>query len=396
MNSFTQLIRVLGMNFRSIPQRWGSSLVAIAGIAGVVAVFVTVLSIANGLNDTVTKGGSDDVLFILGAAANSELNSGVNNEELIAIEELSGLATDSAGTPILSPELFVIVDLKKKTTGLDANVPLRGVSTKAFQIRPNFEIAEGRAFTSGLNEIIVGKSIMGTYQELELGGQIKWGKNVWTVVGVFSDNGSMAESEVWADLGVLQSSYNRNNNYSSVRAKIKDPKLITSIKEQIDANPKLVLSVKSEQDYLSEQTEIMNVVINTIGFILAVLMGIAASFGAINTMYTAVSARTREIATLRALGFKRSSIVFSVLSESLLLGLLGGLLGGVLAYLFFNGFKVSTLSWSSFTQVAFTFKVTIDLLVTGIVVALIIGLIGGLLPSYRAARIPISQALREL
>lgn len=396
MNSFTQLIRVLGMNFRSIPQRWGSSLVAIAGIAGVVAVFVTVLSIANGLNDTVTKGGSDDVLFILGAAANSELNSGVNNEELIAIEELSGLATDSAGTPMLSPELFVIVDLKKKTTGLDANVPLRGVSSKAFQLRPNFEIVEGRAFTSGLNEIIVGKSIMGTYQELELGGQIKWGKNVWTVVGVFSDNGSMAESEVWADLGVLQSSYNRNNNYSSVRAKIKDPKLITSIKEQIDANPKLVLSVKSEQDYLSEQTEIMNVVINTIGFILAVLMGIAASFGAINTMYTAVSARTREIATLRALGFKRSSIVFSVLSESLLLGLLGGLLGGVLAYLFFNGFKVSTLSWSSFTQVAFTFKVTIDLLVTGIVVALIIGLIGGLLPSFRAARIPISQALREL
>ena len=396
MNSFTQLIKVLGMNFRSIPQRWGSSLVAIAGIAGVVAVFVTVLSIANGLNDTVTKGGSDDVLFILGAAANSELNSGVNNEELIAIEELSGLATDSAGTPMLSPELFVIVDLKKKTTGLDANVPLRGVSSKAFQLRPNFEIAEGRAFTSGLNEIIVGKSIMGTYQELELGGEIKWGKNVWTVVGVFADNGSMAESEIWADLGVLQSSYNRNNNYSSVRAKIKDPSLITSIKEQVDANPKLVLSVKSEQDYLSEQTEIMNVVINTIGFILAVLMGIAASFGAINTMYTAVSARTREIATLRALGFKRGSIVFSVLSESILLGLLGGLLGGVLAYLFFNGFKVSTLSWSSFTQVAFTFKVTIDLLVTGIIVALIIGLIGGLLPSIRAARIPISQALREL
>jgi len=396
MNSITQLLKVLGMNFRSIPQRWGSSLVAIAGIAGVVAVFVTVLSIANGLKDTVTKGGSDDVLFILGAAANSELNSGVNSEELIAIEDLSGLEFDSSGKAMISPELFVIVDMKKKSTGLDANVPLRGVTEKAFQLRPNFSIVEGRNFTSGLNEIIVGQSIMGAYQGLELGGQIKWGKNVWTVVGVFSDSASMAESEVWTDLGVLQSAYNRNNNYSSVRTKIKRPDLINSIQEQIEANPKLVLSVKSEQEYLSEQTEIMNVVINTIGFILAILMGIAASFGAINTMYTAVSTRTREIATLRALGFKRSSVVFSVLSESLLLGLLGGLLGGVLAYLFFNGFKVSTLSWSSFTQVAFTFKVTIDLLITGIMVALIIGLIGGLLPSIRAARIPISQALREL
>ena len=396
MNSITQLFKVLLMNFRSIPQRWGSSLVAIAGIAGVVAVFVTVLSIANGLKDTVTKGGAADVLFILGAAANSELNSGVNNEELIAIEELTGIQVDSAGKAMISPELFVIVDMKKKSTGLDANLPLRGVSDKAYQLRPNYKIIEGREFTSGLNEIVIGKGLVGNYQGLTLGSEIKWGKNVWTVVGVFSDEGSMAESEVWADIGVLQSAYNRNNNYSSVRAKIQSPDLVTSIQEQIEANPKLVLSVKSEQDYLSEQTEIMNVVINTIGFILAILMGIAASFGAINTMYTAVSTRTREIATLRALGFKRSSIVFSVLSESLLLGLLGGLLGGVLAYLFFNGFKVSTLSWSSFTQIAFTFKVTSELLVTGIIVALIIGLIGGLLPSFRAARIPISQALREL
>lgn len=396
MNSITQLFKVLLMNFRSIPQRWGSSLVAIAGIAGVVAVFVTVLSIANGLKDTVTKGGADDVLFILGAAANSELNSGVNSLELTAIEELTGVESDASGKLMISPELFVIVDLKKKSTGLDANVPLRGVSDKAFQLRPNYKIIEGRGFTTGLNEIIIGKGLMGSYEGLALGSDIKWGKNVWTVVGVFSDEGSMAESEVWADIGVLQSAYNRNNNYSSVRVKITSPDQITTIKEQIEANPKLVLSVKSEQDYLSEQTEIMNVVINTIGFILAILMGIAASFGAINTMYTAVSTRTREIATLRALGFKRSSIVFSVLSESLLLGLLGGILGGVLAYLFFNGFKVSTLSWSSFTQVAFTFKVTFELLATGIVVALIIGLIGGLLPSFRAARIPISQALREL
>ncbi len=396
MNSITQLLKVLLMNFRSIPQRWGSSLVAIAGIAGVVAVFVTVLSIANGLKDTVTKGGADDVLFILGAAANSELNSGVSSQELIAIEELTGVETDTSGKLMISPELFVIVDLKKKSTGLDANVPLRGVSDKAFQLRPNYKIIQGRNFTSGLNEIVIGKGLMDTYQGLDLGSEIKWGKNVWTVVGIFSDDGSMAESEVWSDIGVLQSAYNRNNNYSSVRVKITNPDLLSSINEQVEANPKLVLSVKSEQDYLSEQTEIMNVVINTIGFILAILMGIAASFGAINTMYTAVSTRTREIATLRALGFKRSSIVFSVLSESLLLGLLGGLLGGILAYLFFNGFKVSTLSWSSFTQVAFTFKVTFELLTTGIVVALIIGLIGGLLPSFRAARIPISQALREL
>jgi putative ABC transport system permease protein len=395
MSALTQLFKVLMMNFRSMPQRWISSLVAIAGIAGVVAVFVTVLSIANGLKQTITQGGSDDVLVILRAAAGSELNSSLLTNEINDISQLAGIEKNSNNEPILSAELFVIVDMKKKSTGLDANMPLRGVTETAFSMRPNFKITQGRMFTVGLNEIIVGKSIMGNYEGLELGNEIKWGKNIWKIVGVFDDQGSMAESEIWTDVRVLQSAYNRNA-YTSARVKIKNPDDISTIKETVEKDPKLSLSVKSEREFLSEQTEIMNVVINVIGTILAVLMGIAASFGAINTMYTAVSARSQEIATLRAIGFKRSSIVFSVLSESLLLGLLGGILGGALAYLFFNGFKVSTLSWSSFTQVAFTFQVSSDLLITGITVALIIGLIGGLLPSIRAARLPISQALREL
>lgn len=395
MNSIAQLVKVLIMNFRSIPQRWTSSLVAVVGIAGVVAVFVTVLSIANGLKDTVTKGGSDDVAIILRAAAGSELNSSLMQNEVNDIQQLAGIAKDKNNESLLSAELFVIVDMKKKTTGLDANMPLRGVSEKAFLMRPNFKIHDGRMFTAGLNEIIVGKSIMGNYQGLELGNQIKWGKNIWTLVGVFTDNGSMAESEIWTDVRVLQSAYNRNA-FTSARVKLESAAAIDQLKNAVKDDPKFTLSIKSEREFLSEQTEIMNVVINTIGFLLAILMGIAASFGAINTMYTAVSTRTREIATLRALGFRRFSIVVSVLAESLLLGLAGGLLGGILAYVFFNGFKVSTLSWSSFTQVAFTFQVSLDLLVSGIVVALIIGLVGGLLPSIRAARLPISQALREL
>ncbi|MBT8141685.1 MAG: ABC transporter permease [Gammaproteobacteria bacterium] len=395
MKSILQIAKVLQINIRSLPSRWASSLVAIVGIAGVVAVFVTILSIANGLQETASRGGADDVLVIMGQGSGAELNSSLLNSEVTSIEQLENIARDTNNDPIVSPELYVIVDLKKQSTGLDANMPLRGVTNNAMLLRPNFKLIEGRMFTPGLNEIIVGKSILGNYQNLEFGSELKWGKNVWTVVGVFEDNGSAAESEIWTDSRVLQSAYNRNV-YSTARLKAANSQALESIQAAIDADPKLNLTVKSEKEFLSEQTEIMNVVINVIGTALAVLMGIAASFGAINTMYTAVASRTREIATLRALGFGRGSIIFSVLTESIILGLLGGLLGGLLAYLFFNGFQVSTLSWTSFTQLAFEFSVSPSILVSGMFAALIIGIIGGLLPSIRAARIPISQALREL
>jgi putative ABC transport system permease protein len=305
------------------------------------------------------------------------------------------LAHDGA-RPLAAAELFVIVDLPKRSTGTPANVPIRGIENTSLQIRPEVKIVEGRALQFGTNEAIVGRSATRQFANVELGSTYKSGQLTLQVVGIFESGGSAAESEIWCDGKVLQGAYRRGNSYQDVLAQLDSPASLDTFKNWLTTNPQLNVSVRRESEYYASQTRIMTGLINTIGYVIAALMGIAAVFGAILTMYTAVATRTREIATLRALGFNTLSVLISVLGESLTLAALGGAAGGLLAYVGFNGYQTSTMNFQSFSQIAFAFAVTPTLLVTGLVYALAMGLIGGVLPAIRAARLPISSALREL
>ena len=311
------------------------------------------------------------------------------------MEMAPGLARDG-NNAMLSPELFVVVDVPRKSTGTSSNVTLRGVRQAAIDVRGNVEITEGRMFTSGLNEVIVGEGARENFSGLELGSALKWGSNEWTVVGIMSSGGGVPDSEIWADLGVVQSSYRRGNFFSTVRARLTSPSALPQFKDALTSDPRLNVSVKSESEFYSEQSQFFTIFVKTIGIFIGALMGLGAIFGAVNTMYNAVASRIREIATLRALGFGAFAVVLSVLLEALLLGLIGGLIGALAAYVIFNGFQVATLNWNSFSQVSFGFAVTPQLLQSGIIFALLMGLLGGILPGIRAARIPITTALREL
>lgn len=395
LNELTQIAAVTWLNIRNIPRRPASSIVSVIGIAGVVAVFVAVLSISAGFKATLATTGAEDVAIVLRNGANAELSSGLSEEAVRIIADAPGIMSDAQG-PLVSDELFVIIDVPKRTTGTTANVPLRGVLPAAFRVRPHLKIVAGRAFTPGLNEIVVGRGASQQFTGLSLGSTRKWGPNTWKVVGIFADGGSVAESEIWCDVKVLQGAYHRGNTYQSVRARLQSPAAFQTFKDALTTDPRLNVSVQRESDFYAEQSAGLTALINTVGTLVAALMGIGAVFGAILTMYTAVSARAREIATLRALGFSGAPVVISVLAEALLLGLAGGILGGAVAYLGFNGYQTSTLNFQSFSQVTFAFAVTPALLKEGIAYALLMGLIGGLLPSIRAARLPITGALREL
>jgi putative ABC transport system permease protein len=311
------------------------------------------------------------------------------------IADAPGVARTAAG-PQSSAELFVVVDLPKRSTGTDANVPLRGVQPAAFAVRKDFKIIAGRQFAPGKNEIIVGRAAAEQFAGLELGNTHRWGENQWTVVGVFTDGGSLSESEIWTDARVLQPAYRRGNTFQSVHALLQSPADFTSFKDALTQDPRLDVKVVRENEYYAGQSQALTTLIRSLGGFITVLMALGAIFGALNTMYNAVASRTREIATLRALGFGRGPVVFSILAESLVIAVMGAVIGGAVAYFGFNGFQTSTLNWQSFSQVAFAFKVTPTLLVVGIVIALAIGLIGGLLPAIRAARLPVATALREL
>jgi putative ABC transport system permease protein len=295
-----------------------------------------------------------------------------------------------------SGELFVIVDLLKRSSGTTANVSLRGVSPSAFEVRPNVKIVQGRMFESGRNELIVGRGAAAQFAGIELGRTLKWGQNQWTVVGIFDAGGTLSDSELWCDAGVLQPAYRRGTTFQTVYAKLESPEAFTRFKDTLTTDPRLNLKIVREIDYFREQSQTISTLITTLGSLIAVLMGIGAVFGAVNTMYSAVAARTREIATLRALGFGAVPVVASVLAESLLLALLGGAAGGTVAYLAFNGFETATINWQTFSQVGFAFAVTPALIVSGVIYALVMGLLGGLPPAVRAARLPIVSALREL
>jgi putative ABC transport system permease protein len=395
MSFFTQIFSVAWLSIRTIRQRLGSSAVAVVGIAGVVIVFVAVLSIAEGFSRTMKNAGAPDRAIIMRGGASDEMSSGIEGEHANVIAQAPGIRREG-NQALASSELYVIVDLPKRSTMTPANVPLRGVNPVVTQVRYDARIVQGRMLTFGTNEIVAGRAAAAQFAGLSVGSQVKTGQVTWTVVGIFESGGSVAETELWADARVVQGAFRRGNSYQSVLVRLESPAQFKAMKDWLTTNPQLSIDVHDESQYYSEHSQTLTDLIRTVGFAIAILMGFAAVFGAILTMYTAVSTRTREIATLRALGFNTTSVVISVLAESLALGALGGIAGGLLAYVAFNGYQTSTMNFQTFSQVAFAFAVTPMLLVQGLSYALIMAFVGALLPALKAARLPIASALREL
>ena len=395
MRSLNQIIAVTWLNILNLPKRLATSLVAVVGVMAVVLVFAAVMSMAKGFERTMVAAGSDETAIVLRSGSTAELTSGLSNEQTLVIANAPGVRKEG-DRAITSAELFVLVDVKKKSTDSEANVPLRGVQAAAFDVRQNIELVAGRMFETGMNEMIVGRAAQREFKGLDLGATIQLGRVKWIVVGTFAANGSVSESEIWTDVRILQSTYRRGNSYQSVRVLLENKDSLAMFEKALADDPRLDIDVYSEKEYYSTQAEPMSNFIRLLGYPITFLMGIGAVFGALNSMYSSVSSRGTEIATLRALGFSPFAVLISTIIESTLLALVGGLLGGAIAFAAFNGFQVSTLNSSSFSQVVFDFAVTPDLLMQGIGAALIIGLIGGLLPAVRAARLPVAQALREL
>ena len=394
-NWIAQTIAVTALNLRTIPQRLGSSAVAVIGIAGVVVVLVSVLSIAAGFTAAMRDSGSPTRALVMRSGADSEMTSGLSGPEVDIIKQAPGLRRGEQAA-LASAELYVIIDLPKKSTGTAANVPMRGVEPAALAVREEVSIVEGRALQFGTNEVIVGRGATGQFAGIGLGQTITSGQDTWQVVGIFEADGGVAETEIWCDARVLQGAYRRGNSFQTVLARLDSTDTFDTFRDWLTSNPQLNVQVRRETEYYAQQSRALSGLIQGVGFGIAALMGIGAVFGAILTMYTAVSTRSREIATLRALGFNTTSVVVSVLVESLALAAVGGVIGGIAAYLAFNGYQTSTMNFQTFSQVAFAFAVTPQLLVMGLIYALAMGLIGGLLPAVRAARLPIPAALREL
>ena len=395
MRLLTQVVAVIGLTVRTLPQRAGSAAVAVVGIAGVVIVFVAVLSIGEGFRATLLGASSADTAMVMRGGSDSEMVSALAGESTRIIKDAPGIRRGANG-PIASAELMVIVNVPIRATGTDANVPLRGIEPAAFDVREEVSILSGRMLQPGTNEIIVGESAARQFTGLDLGSEQRWGSSIWTVVGIFEAGGTIAESEIWCDARVLQPAYRRGDSFQTVYAKLESDDAFQPFKDALTTDPRLDVMVERESDYFAAQTQQMSAIITGIGSVIAVLMGIGAVFGAVNTMYTAVASRTREIATLRALGFSSVPVVVSVMTESLLLSLAGGLMGGTLAYVGFNGYQTATLNFQTFSQVSFAFMVTPALLTQGIAYAVIMGFLGGLFPAVRAARLPIVTAFREL
>jgi putative ABC transport system permease protein len=318
----------------------------------------------------------------------------IQRDESRIIAEAPGLLKGN-GKPVASPELYVIINLPLKSTGSDANVPLRGVHPEAFLVRDEVKIVKGRNFIPGRNELIVGRGAQASFAGLEVGSQLKLGEGTWTIVGQFDAKGGLPESELWADEPVLASAYRRGSVYQIVLAKLASPGSFQQFKDALTSDPRLNVKVLRETDYYAEQSELLYLLITGLGTLIAGLMAVGAVFGALNTMYTAVSSRAREMATLKALGFQGSPVIVGVLIESMILAIIGGAIGAGLAWIAFDGYRAATLNWRSFSQVAFAFDVNPALLVKGIIYAAVIGLIGGLFPAIRASRLPVATALRE-
>lgn len=394
INWWVQVATLSWFNLASVPQRRGAVAAAMFGIAGVVGVFIGTLSIAEGFRHATTSAGSPRNVIVLRGGSDTEMVSILTGEEVRWIADAPGVAADEHG-PLVSAEAFSIIGLPKRSTGTEANVPLRGVGPAAFRLREGFRIIAGRMFRPGRNEVIAGRAAAGEFAGLWPGERLRVGRESWRVVGLFATDGGVAESEVWTDLRGFQAAYKRRNSYQSVLMRLRSEALYLVCREALQSDPRLNVKVMRQDEFYREQSTLVTNLITGLGSIIAGLMAIGATFGALNTMYSAVAARAREIATLRALGFPAGPIVLSILLESLLVALIGGLAGGLVSWAVFDGFQAATMNWQSFSQVAFTFDVTPRLMMGGIGCAMGIGLIGGLFPAWRAARLPVAAALRE-
>ena len=389
---FKQLFAVIGMSLQTLPQRLGASSVIVIGIAGVVAVLVSVLAMGAGFRHTLADTGRPDRVIILRGGSDVELNSNLTRTDVSIISNAPGLAKDSNGKAVLSSELVTVVNIPKRDTGTDANVTLRGVGLKLTEVRPELELVSGRMFRPAVRELIAGVGAARQFRGLGIGSMVHLRNADWTVVGTFTSNGDVHESELLADVDTVGSWVERSG-YSSAVALLTDPAEFARFKDALTTDPQLKVDVQREPDYYAAQSKQLTQIINVVGKTVAIIMAIGAMFGALNSMYSAVAARGLEIATLRAIGFGALPVLLSVMIEALLLALIGGIIGASLAWLFFNGHSVSTLG-GAFAQVVFQLTVTPTLIATGVIWACIIGLLGGLFPALRAARLPVAEALR--
>jgi len=386
-----QILSITLLGIRSIPERLGPSLVIVVGLAGVVAVFTALLAMAAGFQSTLESAGRPDVALVLRGGSQAELNSGISREQGTIIKQAPGVVQGADGLPLASAEVVVIAELLKPGEKTGSNITVRGVEPAAFTLRPQLRIVEGRNFTQGLRELIVGQGVASQFEGARLGATLRMRGSDWTVVGVFA-SGDAFESELWSDVDVAQSTFNRQG-YSAVRLQFASAGDLQTIRDALSADPRVNVDVETEEQYFSGQTEQFRKTIGILAVFVTTIMGLGAVFAALNTMYAAVGARAREIATLRAIGFRGLPVVVSIMLESLILALIGGLLGALAAYVLFNNMVVSTLG-ANFTQVVFRFAVTPALVVDGLIIAVAIGMIGGFLPALRAARLPVTTALR--
>ena len=388
----SQSLAVIAMNLRSIPSRIWMSLAMVLASAVVVAILLAFLAMAKGFETTLSSAGSNDVAIFMRGGSGAELNSTVTRDQVNLLEVAPQLLKVD-GKPILSAELYVIVDGIKKTTQTEANIPLRGLDIDGSKLRSGFQLVEGRMFEPGTNELIVGAGILREFDGFDLNQEVRFGKYSWKVVGVFSTGGNVFESELWADAKVIQSLYNRGSSFQSVRAKMNSPESLTELQAYVEKEPRLNLDVKAESTYFAEQGNSLSYMA-IFGRVISTIMALGAIAGALNTMYTSVADRSREIATLRAIGFSNVSAFIGTIIEALVLAALGGLIGALAAYLLFDGLNASTLG-GSFTQVVFSFRLSSELFIQGLNMALIIGLISGFFPAWRAAKMPVIVAFQN-
>ena len=397
MRALRAISRITLINLLTLPQRVGTSLVVVIGIAGVVGVLVSVLAMGEGFRHTLASTGRNDRVIMLRSGSDSEVTSGVPREQAALLAGLPGIARDAGGRPLVSAEVVVMVDLPRRGQTHPNNVPFRGVQPAAFAIRDEVRNVEGRRFERGVREVIVGRKASQQFEGLGVGSRIAFRDTDWTVVGVFETGGDVHESEVWADAEVAVSAY-RRQGYQSLTATLADASDsgLAAFREVVARDRRFAISVLREPEYYAKQAKVLSWLIGVLGYTVAAFMAIGATFGALNCMYTAIASRQVEIATLRAIGFGGLPVVVSVMTEALLLALIGGMVGGALAYVYCDGASLSTLNFNTFSQVGFAFRVTPGLLARGLAWALVIGVAGGLLPALRAARLPVTVALRTL
>jgi putative ABC transport system permease protein len=384
---FSQIAAVVKMTIAGLPSRFWGSATTIVSIALVVATLLAFLAMATGFARTVAGTGKDDIAMILGTGSGAEINSGFSAEAVRLMEEAPGIKRGPDGKPIVSPEMYVVVDAMRKVGGSPSNISLRGVTSGATSMREGFTVTEGRMFEPGTNEMIVGAGVLREFTGFELGREVTFGASKWKVVGAFEVPGTVFDSEIWADLPVVQALFNRGNSVQSMRARLEKPNDLSGLEALVKNDPRLRVEIQTETEYFANEAQALQVLI-IFGWALAGTLALGALAGALNTMYAAVEARTKELATLRAIGFGGVPAFFGAMTESVVLATAGGLLGGLAAFLLFNGISASTLG-GNFTQVVFKFSLGPQQLLTGLILALILGLVGGFFPALRAARTPI-------